>query len=122
MQSLLGNSRKADITFSVTGRICITSHVARLLRLQRGDVLDILADGEEFYLYVRHRAPTNGRHEAAVYPTNRKGNNFRAWSPKLCAAMLAESRQSGYVRLCVGDPIRHPVQGTLLPIITKYVL
>ena len=123
MRSILGNTRKADIAFYASGRIDITSHVARHLHLQRGDVLDVLSDnGEEFYLYVKHRAPTNGRHEATVYPSNKRGNNFRAWSHKLCAAMLQTCRANGNARLCVGTPISDSQNRTLLPIITKYLL
>ena len=63
MQSILGNTRKADITFYASGRIDISARVAKHLQLSRGDVLDIMIDQDEFYLYVRLRSP-NGRHEA----------------------------------------------------------
>ena len=62
MQSILGNTRKADITFYASGRIDISARVAKHLQLSRGDVLDIMIDQDEFYLYVRLRSP-NGRHE-----------------------------------------------------------
>ena len=55
MQSILGNTRKADITFYASGRIDISARVAKHLQLSRGDVLDIMIDQDEFYLYVVHQ-------------------------------------------------------------------
>lgn len=49
MQSILGNTRKADITFYASGRIDISARVAKHLQLSRGDVLDIMIDQDEFY-------------------------------------------------------------------------
>ena len=57
MQSILGNTRKADIVFYASGRIDITSHTATQLRLSRGDVLDIMDEKGELYLYVKYRVP-----------------------------------------------------------------
>nr|DAV37251.1 MAG TPA: Transcriptional regulator, AbrB family binding protein, TRANSCRIPTION REGULATOR [Caudoviricetes sp.] len=123
MESILGNTRRADIAFYASGRIDITAHVARHLQLQKGDVLDICTDGREYYLYVRHRVPTVGRHEAAVYPTNRNGNNFRAWSQKLCKAVInvSGSKDDKAVRLCVGEAVQNQDR-ILLPIIIKHLL
>lgn len=121
MKSILGNTRRPDITFYESGRIDITAHAARLLQLQRGEVLDIMSDGEEYYLYVRHRA-TVGRHEAMAYPSNKRGNNYRVWSHKLCSVMLQVCQTKQYVRLCVGTPMHDSQNRILLPIITKYIL
>ena len=122
MQSILGNSRKPDIVFSSSGRIDITSNVARHLHLRRGDVVDILSDGYEYYLYVKLRAPVGGRHEAMVFPTNSRGNHFRASSRKLCAAILEASGENDKARLCIGVPVEDNLHGILLPIIIKYLL
>ncbi len=122
MRSILGNTRKADITFYASGRIDITAHVARHLKLQKGDVIDICMHDKEYYLYVRHRAPTIGRHEAAVYPTNKNGLNFRTWSQTLCDTMLhASGANEDKARLCVGE-LMLVQDRILLPIITKYLL
>lgn len=75
MESILGNTRKADIVFYSSGRIDITSHIAKQLHLSRGDVLDIMSENGELYLYVRYRSPTGGRHEACVFPSNRQGKH-----------------------------------------------
>ena len=80
--------------------------------------MDVLHDGVEFYLYVKHRAPTDGRYEAAVFPSKKGCRNFRAWSARLCAQMRERSGAAGEARLCVGTPVEHHVHGTLLPIIT----
>ena len=47
MESILGNTRKADIVFYSSGRIDITSHIAKQLHLSRGDVLDIMSENGE---------------------------------------------------------------------------
>lgn len=121
MQSILGNTRKADIIFYASGRIDISAHVAKHLQLSRGDVVDIMIDQDEFYLYVRFRSPINGRHGAMVFPTNKMGNHFRTSSSRLCAAILRECRTTDKAKLCVGEPVESQY-GTLLPIITKYLL
>lgn len=120
MQSILGNTRKADITFYASGRIDISARVAKHLQLSRGDVLDIMIDQDEFYLYVRLRSP-NGRHEAMVFPTNKAGNHFRTSSSRLCTAILQECKTTDKAKLCVGEPTENEY-GKLLPIITKYLL
>ncbi len=122
MQSILGNNtRKADIIFSSTGRIDITARIAKHLQLSRGDVIDIMVDGCEYYLYVKRRAPINGRYEAMVLPTNKRGNHFRAYSRRLCSAILRASGAVDTARLCVGVPV-DSTYGTLLPIIIKLLL
>lgn len=120
MQSILGNTRKADITFYASGRIDISARVAKHLQLSRGDVLDIMIDQDEFYLYVRLRSP-NGRHEAMVFPTNKAGNHFRTSSSRLCTAILQKCKTTDKAKLCVGEPTENEY-GKLLPIITKYLL
>lgn len=122
MQSILGNTRKADIIFYASGRIDITSHIAKQLQLSRGDVLDIMDEKGELYLYVKYHAPSNGRHEACVFPSNRQGKHFRASSKRLCTAVLKASGVADKARLCVGDPQESQYHGTLLPIITKLLL
>lgn len=122
MKSISGKgSRKADITFWSSGRIEITARVSKNLRLSRGDVIDVVMDGDEYYLYVKFRAPVVGRHEATVFPTNKDYNYFRAYSKNLCSAVIMESGSEGCARLTIGDPVES-VHGTLLPIILKMPL
>lgn len=122
MQSILGNTRKADIVFHSSGRIDITARVAKSLRLCHGDVVDITCGGE-WYLFVKHRAPTVGRHEGMVFRSNAKGNHFRVWSRTLCRAVLDVCGATGdKVKLCVGEPVSHSVYGVMLPIIIKYII
>jgi len=123
MTSILGNTRRADITFCPRGNIDITARVTRLLGLQVGDVIDIYIDGNEFYLYVKHRAGTiAGRHEATLYPTSRSVkhcNNMRCHSKRLCQAMQQACNNPGTLRLPVGEPV--DLRGTtVLPIITRW--
>ena len=118
----LCSSRKPDLVFWHTGRIDITSHVARRLRLTAGDVVNIMTDGEEYYLYVQYRAPLQGRYEGAVFPSNRNGNHFRTCSKRICIRILEECRAVDRARLCVGTPVESEYYGILLPIITKHLL
>lgn len=122
MISILGNNtRKPDIIFSADGRIDISARVAKFLELRKGDVVDVAVSYGEFYLYVKHRAPTNGRFEATVYPTNNRGRHFRTTSKRLCAAILRECGVTEKARLGIGTPVSRTL-GVLLPIITKNLL
>lgn len=122
MTSILGNTRRADITFHQRGNIDITARVTKLLGLQVGDVIDIYIEGSEFYLYVKHRAGTTaGRHEAMLYPTSRKVkqcHNLRCHSRRLCQALQEACNTTDVLRLPVGEPVN--LRGTTaLPIITR---
>ena len=119
MQSILGNTRKADITFHSNGRIDISARVTGILSLQKGDVIDVMDGGGELYLYVKLHAPTVGRHEAACFPTHSRSRHFRAWSKRLCQAMLPGGK--AHASLPAGDPVTLPV-GTAIPIICKHIL
>lgn len=123
MQSILGNTRKADITFYSGGRICISARVSKLLALAHGDVIDIMADKGETYLYVKHRTPLIGRHEGMVFRSNKNGNHFVASSARLCRFIISQSGTTdNKVRLCCGYPVTLSHYGTALPIIIKYIL
>lgn len=122
MQSILGNTRKTDITFHTNGRIDISARVAGILSLQKGDVIDVMDGGEEFYIYVKLHAPTVGRHEAACFPTHSGSRHFRAWSQKLCRALIRAGGSSlDKVELSCGAPISLTI-GTALPIIYRHIL
>ncbi len=122
MQSILGNTRRADIIFNSSGRIDITARVAKSLDLQHGDVIDIMLAEGEWYLYVKHRTPKVGRHEGMVFRSNKKGHHCRAYSKTLCNAVLSECKVSDKVKLCVGKPVSLSYHGAALPIIIKYIL
>ena len=122
MTSILERTRKPDITFHASGRIDISAHVAKALHLTRGDVVDILTDHYDFFLYVRPHAPVNGRHEAMVFPSNKRGDHFRTSSKKLCNAVMHDSGATLKAKLCTGQPQESPRYGTIVPIITKLLL
>ena len=122
MQSILGNSRKSDITFHCNGRICIAARVAKLLNLQHGDVIDILNGEGEYYLVVKHHAPVIGRHEGMIYRSNKQGNHCLASSTRLCRYILDECHAAEHIKLCCGELVTLPIYGLALPIIIKYRL
>ena len=119
MQSVLGNTRKIDLVFHRSGRIDITAHVAKILLLSRGDVIDILAGDAETYLYVRLRSPLIGRHEGMVYPSNKRGSHFRTSSKSLCRFILDKCGKQDSVSLFVGQAVCDHLGRILLPIIIK---
>lgn len=118
MTSVLGNSRRADITFHKSGQIDITARVSKALGLRAGDVLDVVTGGGECYLRVKHRAGhLVGRHEAQVYPTSkavRRCNNMRCHSKRLTDAVLKMCHADDTVRLHTGEMTQAG-----LPLITR---
>lgn len=125
MQSILGHTRKADITFHRNGRIDISAIVTKSLGLNAGDVLDIcMSDYGEYYLVIAQKAiNTNGNHRAKVFVTKkgRKHNrNMRTYCVKLCKAMLELHQTANEkVSFAVGSPVKDAVYGLVLPIITR---
>ena len=118
MTSVLGNTRRADITFHKGGQIDITARVAKALALQAGDVIDIVTGNGECYLRVKHRAAhLVGRHEAQVYPTSkavRRCNNMRCHSKRLTEAVLSMCKVDDVARLHTGE-----MTAMGLPLITR---
>lgn len=100
----------------------MSARVARLLDLSRGDVVDIVTDEYETYLYVKHHAPTLGRHEGAVFYSNRRGHHCVASSATLCRYILSLTGDTDKARLCCGAAVELPRYGKALPIIIKYKL
>lgn len=119
IKSILGNTRRADISFFSSGRIDITSRIADALCLQEGDVIDIMNEDREFYLYIRIRAAdTCGRHEACCYPSKRGGRHFRTYCRRLSSAILKECGQSYRANLAAGTIV--DINGTkAIHIITR---
>lgn len=94
MTSILGNTRKPDVSFYRNGRIDITARVVKALGIEKGDVIDVAMDGDEYLLYVAHKGKdVAGAHEARCYPSNvRNTHNYRCHSKRLCEAMVAAVR------------------------------
>lgn len=104
MKSILPNSRKHDITFNASGKIDISAHIARKLSLAPGDVIDIVEENRELYLYVKLRCGEyTGRHDGCVSATSRGRGTFRTWSKALARAVLATAGASGRLRCPCGS-------------------
>lgn len=120
MKSLLGNTRKNDITVYRNGRIDISAHVSLLLGLNKGDVIDLIDTGSEYFLYVKYHAPTVGRHEAVCFPTNACGRHFRTYSKRLCNALIkAFDCDNNKMGLVIGEPMALFHIDVALPIINR---
>lgn len=130
MTSLLGNTRKADVSFYRNGRIDITARVVKALGIEKGDVIDVVTDCDEYLLYVVHKGKdVSGAHEAQCYPSNiRRTHNYRCHSKRLCEAIMAAvrtplRRTEETVRLAAGEAYESKWLGkVVIPLITRMTL
>lgn len=101
MKSIAPNSRKHDISFHASGKIDISAHIARKLSLAPGDVVDIVREAGELYLYVRLRAGNYaGRHAGRVWATARGKGTFRTWSRAMATAILKAAGSTASTLRC----------------------
>lgn len=120
MGSILGNTRRADISFHRNGRIDITATVAKTLKLSKGDIIDVDYRNGEYRLYVRLReCEAIGRHEAQCYPTKEGSHNLRANSKRLCRAILAACNAVKEAKLLIGEVVEFPPFGLAISLITR---
>lgn len=123
MNSLLGITRRSDVIFRADGHFDLTARVVRALDISPGDVVDVLSDGCEYYLYVSRQADRAacGRFEAQVFPSKPKGGglHFRGSSARLCRAMLSVCRAAGKAALPCGEVIVDNRGRKLLPVIVR---
>lgn len=104
MESIVGNTRRPDVSFYTGGRIDITARVAKMLSLDKGDVIDIISDGYEYYLYVRFKNnDVVGQYEAKCWPTKKGSHNYRASSARLCRKVMSLSGACTAAHLPVGE-------------------
>lgn len=123
MKSLLGITRRSDVIFRADGHFDLTARVVRALDISPGDVVDVLSDGCEYYLYVacRSKNAACGSYEAHVYPSKAKGGglHFRGSSSRLCKAMLSVSHAVYKAALPCGSVIIDNRGRKLIPIIVR---
>lgn len=85
MKALVQTTRRPDITIYRNGRIDISAHVVALLKINQGDVVNVVRDDEgEIYLCVSFRVPLYGRFSGRCVFTNRKGHHMRTYSKSIC--------------------------------------
>ena len=123
MRSVLGSTRRPDITFHRSGKIDITARVSNAIGIMEGDVIDIAEDRGEYYLYIRVKAQDAvGRHEARCRATKKSkqgGRNFRAYSRQLCAFVLSQSGASDIARVPAGVAEEIPKLGRAINVIIR---
>lgn len=122
MESLIGNTRKPDLTFFRNGQINITARIAKCLSLSEGDIVDILKSDRELYFYVKSRnGDIVGQHSGRCRSTRpKKGyRNFRVNCKRLTDAIFRECNGRDVVQLAAGDLIEIDHIGKALPLITR---
>lgn len=123
MRSVLGSTRRPDITFHQSGKIDITARVSNVIGIEDGDVIDLAEDRGEYYLYVRVKASDAiGKHEGRCRSTKRCKNgsrNFRAYSKRLCDFVLSRSGSQGKVRVPTGKGGDIPILGRAINVIIR---
>lgn len=122
MESVLDNTRLPDISFHRDGQIDITSRIAKHLSLESGDVIDLIKDRGEVYIYIRHKSESVvGRHKAQCRATHSQGRSryLRVNSIPLCRAIFDMCGECDVVKLAAGEPIELPVVGLAVPLITR---
>lgn len=120
MKSLIGPVRRPDVIFRNDGHFDLTARVVRALDIHPGDVIDVLYDGCEYYLYVLARAADIcGRYETACFPSRRGAHHFRGSSKRLCRAILDACGAPTRAALPCGDPVFDDGGRRLLPIIIR---
>lgn len=109
MKSLLDETRLPDISFYSSGRIDITSRLAKVLGLQCGDAIDISMEGSELYLHKRISSKLMfGKHAATCRATHkhvRTCNNLRVYYKPLADKILQLAGAAVCAKLPVGEPV-----------------
>lgn len=123
MKSLLGITRRSDVIFRADGHFDLTARVVRALDISPGDVVDVLSDGCEYYLYVAcpAKVANGGRFEAQVFPSKRKGGglHFRGSSSRLCKAILSACNAVDKAALPCGEMTTDERGRRILPVIVR---
>jgi hypothetical protein len=122
MESLLSNTRKPDLSFFKDGHIDITARVAKSIGLEDGDVIDILKDGKELYLYVKIKSKdVIGMHAGRCRSTHpdKAHRNFRTNCKRLCNAIFDICNNDCLVKIAAGEAFEIPNIGLVVPLITR---
>lgn len=126
MVSLINIQHKPDIKFYDSGKIDISARIVHLLSLHKGDVIDIMTDGYEMYLYVRRRKESIiGNYSCVCNFTNPKGctGSIRVQSKPLVAKIkeYVGRKDEKVLRFACGKKVIHE-NITYIPIITRIFL
>lgn len=123
MIKVLGIKRRPAITVHSSGRIDISSHVSKTLRLVPGDTIDVAILGADVFLYVSSKnSDIPGEMQARCRRVNATGNHLRVNSQEIASVIRSqykkwESRDK--IRLACGEPKEIEGLGTAVPIITR---
>ena len=116
MKPLVTQNIHPDIVFRPSGLITLTSRIVRILDINEGDVINILQDNGEYYLYVQHRSPI-GKFCGKCLKHKNGSHYMRVYYKRLSDIIISMSGDSE-AHYKTGEPINHNGR-ILLPIITK---
>ena len=109
--------RKPDITIRNGGVINLSANVVSHLNLREGDVISIMEDKAECYLYVQCRKEDAiGKYSGVCRASKKNSRHLRAHSSVLCS-YLSQKLGGKNIDLIVGEVIQIPSIGYALPII-----
>lgn len=124
MHSIVQYTRRPDVSFYSSGRIDITSRVARAIGIADGDVISIAESDGEYYIYcAKHADAVVGSHQGTVHPTKQHSRNFRCYSSQICHILLTAHGITGRgqsLRVPAGRVIQHPQFGTMMSLVTMF--
>lgn len=116
MKPLALNNVHPDIKFYPSGLITLSARVVKLLGIKEGDVINVMTEDKEHYLYVQYRSPL-GKFSGKCLKHKRGSHYMRVYYKDLARAMIGLNKgEEAYFR--IGEPISSNGQ-LLLPIITR---
>lgn len=125
MKSVLGFTRKPDITVRQSGSIDLSSNLVRTAGIEMGDALDIVQSKGECMLYVKKKkSDIIGSYEATARKVaNKKTSHYRVYSIRLARFLFSETgSDANVIRLAMGTAVDMDGFGKCVPIITRRLL
>lgn len=111
--------RKPDIVIRNGGVINLSANVVSRLELREGDVISLLEDKSECYIYVQcRREDAIGSYSGVCRPSKQGSRHLRAHSSVLCS-YLSSKLGGKNIDLIVGELVTIPSVGNALPIIMR---
>lgn len=121
MKSLFGTkTRRADIVMYKNGQITLTSYIYKTLKLEEGDVIDIILDDDnELYIVLKIKQAI-GKHRGKVKQSKERVKTLQTYAKEVVDYMfdLCNGQDAKAIAFYVGSPCKVSGYDVALPIIT----